>query len=65
MDYLEKVDDTYQIAMKEEEVFALPSEKRVALMGPDLFSVGKEILLKNDVVTISFGVIIKYAGAKG
>jgi hypothetical protein len=57
MDYLEKVDGTYQKAMKEEEVFTLPSEKRIALMGPDLFSVGKEILLKNDAV------IIKYAEA--
>ena len=60
--YLKKVDDNFEKAMKKEEVFALPPAKGVLLSGPDLFELKKEVILRPGTRIGSSKAFIVYRG---
>lgn len=63
--YLKKVDNDFQIAMKNEEVFALPPEKGILLSGgPDLFVLNKEIILNSGTRIGSNKAFIVFRGER-
>lgn len=59
-EYLEKVNEGCQKSMKEEEIYAMPSGKRVEIMGPDVFDLDREIVVKPGVFLSSDRAIIRY-----
>jgi len=61
---LEKVDGSFQKAMKKEEVFALPPEREILLKGPDLFELTKEAVVKAGVRVRSNRAFIVYREEK-
>lgn len=63
--YLKKVDNKFEKAMKKEEVFALPPEKGVLLSGkPDLFGFNKEVILRSGTRIGANRAIIVFRGEK-
>jgi len=60
--YLEEVDDQFQIAMKEEEIFALPSGRRIEIMAPDLYVLNKEVTVRPGALMTSDGAIVVFRG---
>jgi hypothetical protein len=62
-EYLEKVDEGFKKSMKKEEIFAMPPGKRVELMGPDIFELDKEVIVKTGVFISSDRAIIRYRQA--
>ena len=58
--YVEKVNDKFQKAMKKEEIFALPSGKRVEIMRRDVYNFSKEVLVKPEAFLSSDRAIISY-----
>lgn len=62
-EYLEKVNDGFQKSMKEQEIFTIPSGKRVEITGPDVFELDKEVIVKPGVFLSSDRAIIRYKQA--
>jgi len=59
-EYLEKVNDKFQKAMKKEEMFSLPSGKRIEIAGPDVFELNEEVLVRHGIFMSSDRAIISY-----
>ena len=43
-EYLEKIGENFQKAIREEEVFLLPYGKRIAMEGPDIYELNREVV---------------------
>ena len=59
-EYLEKIGEAFQRALKEEEVFAFPGGKRIAIEGPDIFELNKEVLANSGNFLFSNKAIISF-----
>jgi len=59
-EYLEKVNDEFQKAMEREEMFALPSGKRIEIMAPDVYEFTEEVSVPPGAFFTSDGAIISY-----
>jgi uncharacterized C2H2 Zn-finger protein len=59
-EYLEKVDENFEKAIKKEEVFALPVGKRIEISGPDVFELDEEVIAKHGVFLSSDKAIISF-----
>jgi hypothetical protein len=59
-EYLEKVGDEFQKAIKKEEIFAYYPSKRIAFSGifDKLFELNKEVQVPNGVCIVSDGVFL-------
>lgn len=64
-EYLEKINDKFQKAIKKEELFTLPSGKRIEIMAPDIYDFSKEVIVKHGVFLSSDGAIIRYKQESG
>jgi len=62
-EYLEKFNEELKKSMKDEESFATPFEKRVEIMGPDVFDLDKELVVKSGTLLSSDRAIIRYRQA--
>ena len=52
-DYLEKINDKFIKAMKDEEMFVLPQGPRILIQGPDLFPLNQEVIVKSGAILVS------------
>lgn len=59
-EYREKANDHFQTAMKEEEMFELPSGKRIEIKSPDVYELTNEIQVPSGILFTSDGAIINY-----
>jgi hypothetical protein len=59
-EYLEKINDEFQKAMKKEEAFALPTGNRIEITGPDIYDFSDEVIVKPGAFLSSDGAIISY-----
>lgn len=59
-EYLEKVGNKFEKAIKKEEIFALYPPKRIAFSGifGKLFRIDKEVKVPNDICVVSDGVFL-------
>src|SRR3989337_3741423 len=59
-DYLERIEGKFKKAMKKEEIFALPQGNRIEIIGPDVYSFSKEVIVKSGAFLSSDRAIINY-----
>jgi hypothetical protein len=59
-EYFEKINEKFQKAIKEEEMFALPFGNRIEISGPDVFDLNEEVLAKPGAFLSSDKAIISY-----
>ncbi len=59
-DYLEKINEKFYKAIKEEEIFALPNGPRILIQGPDLFALDEEVIVKSGVILVSDRAIVSF-----